>query len=390
MSSFLDIESRFGPGITATREVCLVRGEGSWAFDESGRRYLDFSMAHGSVALGHAHPAVASAMKRALEEGILNCGMGFSSPFRARLLERLCQGLGGKFRGFLANSGAEAIETAIKLCALKRPGRKRFVALRRSFHGRTLGASSLTFNPNYKRGLEHLLLEVDFIRPIEEDLDRVDEGVAAVFVEPVQGEGGVYPLPPDFLRALRSRCDEVGSLLVADEVQCGFFRCGSLALSVEDGISPHVVCLAKGMANGIPIGACLWREELGPLPPKVHGTTYGGNPLVCAVALAVLDVVEEERLGERATRMGRGLISLIEEARHPRVKEVRGRGLLVGVELTGPVAEEVVRSLQGKGVLALTTSNRSVVRFMPSLLVSEGELELAASALLSALDEVER
>ena len=279
------------------------------------------------------------------------------------------------------------MEAALKLVLALRPGRKRLLALRRSFHGRTLGALGLTFNPKYRKPWQDQLCAVEHRTP-EALLEAVGEDVAAVFVEPIQGEGGVYLLDPAFGAALSVRCRQTGTLLVADEIQCGWGRCGAVLASVEAGISPDVVCLAKGVAGGFPVGVTVWRGALGDFPPRGHGSTYGGNPLACALGVATWELLHRENLFRWARETGRMFREQLAALDAPGVTEVRGQGLLVGVEIDGD-AEVVVRELQRRGVLALPAGPR-VVRFLPPFGASPESFSRVAEVLGEALREVPR
>ena len=256
-----------------------------------------------------------------------------------------------------------------------------------SFHGRTLGALGLTFNPKYRKPWQDQLCAVEHRTP-EALLEAVGDDVAAVFVEPIQGEGGVYLLDPAFGAALSVRCRQTGTLLVADEIQCGWGRCGAVLASVEAGISPDVVCLAKGVAGGFPVGVTVWRGVLGDFPPRGHGSTYGGNPLACALGVATWELLHRENLFRWARETGRMFREQLAALDAPGVTEVRGQGLLVGVEIDGD-AEVVVRELQRRGVLALPAGPR-VVRFLPPFGASPESFSRVAEVLGEALREVPR
>jgi LysW-gamma-L-lysine/LysW-L-ornithine aminotransferase len=347
-------------GLYGNRGLTVGGGEGSFIFDSEGRRYIDFFCGHGSSLFGHAHPVLVNALKRAAEVP-WSTGAGLIEKVRVEASEALMKFLPG-FRVYWGNSGTEAIEAALKICALNRPGRARFLALRRSFHGRTAGALSLTFNPRYREPFSNLLFSAEHFRA--EDLPgAIDERTSAVFIEPVQGEGGVHLLSRGTGKAITDRCRETGALLVADEIQTGFGRCGSFLASPDLGIEPDVVCLSKGVAGGLPAGVTLWREELSDFLPNTQGSTAGGNPLVCAVALAALDLLEKERYPARAMEKGAYFRELIEEIDSPQIVEVRGIGLLTGIEVKVK-APVLVRKLQERGVLALA-AGPLVVRFLP-------------------------
>jgi acetylornithine/LysW-gamma-L-lysine aminotransferase len=266
--------------------------------------------------------------------------------------------------------------------ALSRPGRRRILALRRAFHGRTAGALSLTFNPHYRRPFQSLLFDVEHHAP--ENLPGViDDTVAAVFVEPVQGEGGVHPMEPALGLQISDACREAGALLVADEVQSGFGRCGAMLASSLTGLASDIVCLAKGVAGGLPVGVTIWKGTIGDFPQGSHGSTYGGNPLVCRVAHEAFSMVAGENLCAQARDLGKSFRVRLDAIASPSVREVRGLGLLVGVEVEGRSAP-VVRALQERGVLALP-AGPSVVRFLPSFAAEPAHFERVAQALEEVL-----
>ena len=367
------------------RGLTVARGAGDRLWDTEGREYVDFLAGHGAALFGHAHPELVAVLRDAAASP-WTLGAGLSHPTRSRFLA-LLDGLLPEGCSFLSNSGAEAVEAALKLVLALRPGRKRLLALRRSFHGRTLGALGLTFNPKYRKPWQDQLCAVEHRTP-EALLEAVGEDVAAVFVEPIQGEGGVYLLDPAFGAALSVRCRQTGTLLVADEIQCGWGRCGAVLASVEAGISPDVVCLAKGVAGGFPVGVTVWRGVLGDFPPRGHGSTYGGNPLACALGVATWELLHRENLFRWARETGRMFREQLAALDAPGVTEVRGQGLLVGVEIDGD-AEVVVRELQRRGVLALPAGPR-VVRFLPPFGASPESFYRVAEVLGEALREVPR
>lgn len=354
------------------RGVSLVRGEGAYVWDENGRRYIDFFNGHGAALFGHGAPALVDALCRAAH-GIWSSGAGCESPAREEAARLLAEEIGGG-RVFFCNSGTEAIEAALKLAAALKGGRREIIACRRAFHGRSCGSLGLTFNPKYRAPFAALIPAVKHYAP-EEVPAKISEETLAVFVEPVQGEGGVYPIPPEVGRAISEACRANGAFLVADEVQSGLGRCGAFFASQGAGLSPDVVCVAKGLAGGMAVGAAIWREELGDFPPHSHGSTYGGNELAMNVALAALKYIKEKDLCAHAAKMGELIRSEISKRDIPGVAAVRGRGLLIGAETKG-ASQEIVRALQWRGLLSSAAGPR-VVRFLPSFAVTE-ETALAA------------
>lgn len=385
--SLRQIETAHTSGAYFKRPLTLVRGEGARVWDNSGRSYLDATSGQGVALTGHAHPAVTAAIARQAGELVTSPEI-FYNEQRARLYERLAAltpGDVGKF--FLCNSGAEAMEGALKVAMLL-TGRSKVLATRNAFHGRTLGALALTWNPKYRQPyaawhtgqVQHLTFN-----DLESARGAIDDETAAVVVEVVQGEGGVWPADAAWLRELRQLCDDHGALLVIDEIQTGLGRCGSWFACEQAGVIPDILALGKGLAGGVPIGAVCWRSSLGSLSAGSHGSTFGGNPLACAAALATLRVIDEERLPQRAARLGDWLLSELAGMRHPSVREVRGLGLLVGMQLRGRVTP-VLKRMQERGVLALP-AGFNVLRLLPPLIISKGELQEVVVAVRESLDD---
>jgi acetylornithine aminotransferase len=360
----------------ARQDVTFVRGEGSWLIDAEGKRYLDLVAGIAVVGLGHCHPAPLEAARAQLGELWHVSNLYWTEPME-RLAERLSTRFGGA-RAFFCNSGAEAIEAALKY-ARKATGRPGIVALEGSFHGRTLGALSATGQPSKRAAFEPLLPGVTFARPNELDslAALVGPGTACILLEPVLGEGGVVPLEADFVAGARALADEHGALLVLDEVQTGVGRTGTFFAWEELGVRPDAVTLAKGLANGLPIGCLLVAEEAaGAFEPGDHASTFGGNPVVCAAAVAVCDAVTDELL-DSVRASGRTLAQAL--GRLPGVVEVRGRGLLLAAELDGPASVRVEAALE-LGLL-VGSAGPSTLRLTPPLTISEDEVGLAVELL---------
>jgi len=363
--------------------VRFVRGEAAWLWDDRGRRYLDALSGIGVCNLGHAHPRLVEALRD--QAGRLwHTSNLYEIPLQERLAERICA-LSGMERAFFCNSGAEANEAAIKIARAygQRNGIAfpKIVVMEGGFHGRTLGALSATGNAKARRGFGPLLQ--GFVQVPFGDLDAVRalsrlEGVVAVLVEPIQGEGGVRVPPEGYLRGLREICDRNGWLLMLDEVQTGIGRTGKWFAFQHEGIVPDVVALAKALGNGFPIGACLARGEAAEiLGLGMHGSTFGGNPLACRVALEVLEVIASQRLLERAATLGENLLKRLQEAiPFP----VRGKGLMIGVDLGRPCGHLVERALE-RGILINVTAS-TVVRLLPPLILADGEAERMAETVI--------
>lgn len=380
-------ETAHGSGAYFKRPLSLLRGAGSSVWDDSGRRYLDVTSGQGVALTGHAHPTVVDAIARQAGE-LVTCPEIFFNQRRAQLYARLAELTPGDVdRFFLCNSGAEAMEGALKV-ALLLSGRSKVLATRNAFHGRTLGALALTWNPKYRQPfsswnagqVQHLAFN-----DLAAARAAIDDETAALVIEIVQGEGGVHPAHHDWLRGLRQLCDERGVLLIIDEIQTGLGRCGSWFACEQAGVTPDILALGKGLAGGVPIGAVCWRSSLGALPPGSHGSTFGGNPLACAAALATLSVLQDEQLPQRAARLGAWLLDELRGLQHPSVREVRGLGLLVGIQLRGRVTP-VLKRLQDRGVLALP-AGFNVLRLLPPLIITEAELQQIIDAIRESLDD---
>jgi acetylornithine/LysW-gamma-L-lysine aminotransferase len=354
------------------RGISIASGREGRVWDSEGREYVDFFNGHGASLFGHSNQVLRSALDEAAD-GVWSCGAGFESQVREDLAG-LLGSLIGDGRAFICNSGTEAIETALKLSVSMRPDRQRILACRRGFHGRTCGALALTFNPKYRNPFKRLVPEAEHFEP-DVLAESIDEDTIAVFVEPVQGEGGVYSLSEKAGAAISESCRRNGTLLISDEIQTGLGRCGALLASPLVGLDPDIVCLAKGLAGGLPIGATVWRSSLGDFPGHGHGSTYGGNELTARVAIAALKLILEEDLPLRAGKIGEELRSGIASLGARAINEIRGMGMLNGIEISSP-SIDAVKALQRKGLLSLTAGPR-VVRFLPSFATSSEDISLA-------------
>jgi acetylornithine/LysW-gamma-L-lysine aminotransferase len=384
MDDIISLEDSYTSGAYPKRPIALVRGQGARVWDADGREYIDCIAGHGVASLGHCHPTVTAAIQEQAEL-LVTCSETLYNDQRAALLAELAAHVPGDLsRAFLCNSGAEAVEGAIKITRLF-TGRPGVVATMRGFHGRTLGALSATWNQKYRKPFTPLVPGFSHVpfNDLEAMAAHVTEDTAAVLVEVVQGEGGVRLGDADYFRGLRRLCDERGALLIVDEIQTGLGRTGCWFAYEHVGITPDVLCLGKAIGGGLPMGAVLWREALGTLPAGVHGSTFGGNPLVCAASRSVLRTLAEEDLPARAARLGQEFMAGLRGIESPLVREVRGRGLMVGVELRRRVTP-VLKQLMGRGVLALP-AGPTVVRFLPPLVIEEAELQVVLETLRDVL-----
>jgi LysW-gamma-L-lysine/LysW-L-ornithine aminotransferase len=381
-----ELESLHTSGLYTKRPIAIVRGEGARLWDSDGNEYIDCVGGQGAANLGHANPAVADAIA-AQARTLISCPEMFYNDRRAEYMDRLIAvAPAGLQRVFLCNSGTEAVEAALKF-ARATTGRKEFVATMRGFHGRTMGALSATWEKKYREPFEPLV--PGYRHVAYNDLAALDAAIndqtAAVILEVVQGEGGVRPGTPDFLRGAQKLCRERGALLILDEVQTGFARTGALFACEHYGLSPDLLCLAKSMAGGLPMGAVLVGERVGALPSQSHGSTFGGNPLASAAALATLDYIESERLAEHAAELGTWFQARLQRIESPVVREVRGLGLMVGMELKQKVTP-YLQALMAQGVLALP-AGLTVMRFLPPLVIGQADLAHAADAVERVLSQ---
>jgi acetylornithine aminotransferase len=368
--------------VFAPLPVAFARGEGAWLTDTAGRKYLDALAGVAVCNLGHAHPAVTAALRDQAGK-LLHVSNWFEIPEQAQLAERLCR-LAAMDNAFFCNSGAEANEAAIKLARLY--GHKKgvlnpgIIVTEGSFHGRTLATLSATGNRKIQAGFEPLV--AGFYRVPYNDLEAVrtvaehNKDVVAVLVEPITGEGGVNIPDPGYLAGLRQMCDERGWLLMLDEIQSGMGRTGKWFAWQHEDARPDVMTLAKGLGNGVPIGACLARGAAAKvLTPGTHGSTFSGNPLVCRAALAVLDVLAAEKLDLRAAELGARLLAGFRQALAgvAGVKDIRGRGLMLAIELDRP-CKELLKLALDNGLLINVTAD-SVVRLLPPLILTDAEAD---------------
>lgn len=389
-TSVMRLEDWYTARVYHKRPIVIVKGKGALVWDADGREYIDCVAGHGVAIVGHCHPRVVEAIKRQAER-LITCPGVFYNDVRAELARLIAEVTPEELEvSFFSNSGAESIECAIKV-ARRCTGRKKVVAMMRGFHGRTMGALSLTWKPKYREGYEPLVPGVVHVPFGDEEKAKevVDRKTAAVFVEPVQGEGGVHVAPPGYLKALRDICDDAGALLVFDEVQTGFGRTGKMFACEHWGVVPDIMCLAKGAAGGVPIGITIGkREVMSSLTPGSHGSTFGGNPLAMAAAVATINVIVEENLPKRAAALGARLKAGLEEAvrKSQKATEVRGLGLMLGVKLRKAEASDLaIRALE-KGVLLLT-AGKSVLRLLPPLVISERQVDRVAEVLEEVLTE---
>lgn len=369
--------------VYARQPVSFVRGQGARLWDAEGREYLDAIAGVAVTNLGHAHPDVAAAIAEQATL-LLHTSNMFGIAWQDRLGERL-SALAGMERAFFCNSGAEANESALKLAWLhakrRKIGQPQVLVMENSFHGRTFATLAATGNPAVHRGFEPLM--PGFLRVPYNDIETIRQiaehapGIAAVLIEPVQGEGGVHAASSEYLRALRRLCDGRNWLLMADEIQTGMGRTGTWFCYQQAGIVPDVVTLAKGLGNGFPIGACLARGPAAELfSPGSHGSTFGGNPLACRVGCTVIDVIERDDIPNRAAVLGQRLLLSLREAlaEVSCVVAIRGQGLMIGIELDRPCGALVHKALEQERLLITVTRDRTI-RLLPPLVCDEDQID---------------
>jgi len=373
-NELIAMEDQHTSGFYRKQPIAIVRGEGARLWDADGKEYVDCSSGHGVAIVGHANPYVAEAIAEQARR-LITCAEAFYNDKRAELLAKLAEITPpGLERAFLCNSGTEAIEGAIKIARLV-TGRKKIVSAMRGFHGRTMGALSATWRKEYRQPFEPLV--PGFIHVPYNNLaameKALDEEVAAVILEVVQGEGGVVIGDGDYLRGVQALCRERAALFIVDEVQTGFGRTGRMFACQHHGLEPDLLCLAKGIAGGVPMGAVMIHQRLGEMPKRVHGSTFGGNPLACAAALAAIRYIEDYNLVQQAAELGAYFLQRLRGIDSPLIREVRGLGLMVGVELKRK-ATPYLAALAERGILALS-AGATVMRFLPPLVISGEELE---------------
>jgi len=383
--NIIEIENKHTSGLYSKQNFAIVRGQGATLWDAEGNEYIDCSSGHGVANLGHAHPKVAAAVAEQAAK-LVTLFETFPNDQRAALMEKLTALTPGLDRVFFCNSGTESVEAAIKFARLS-TGRAEIVAAMRGFHGRTFGSLSATWNKKYRQPFEPLVpgfshIPYNNIGALEK---AVTEKTAAVLLEAVQGEGGVYPAEPAFLQAARQICSERGALLVIDEVQSGFGRTGKMFAYQHYGITPDMLCVAKSLAGGIPMGAVLLGPAVKNLGAGLHGSTFGGNPLSCAAAVAALTAMEEENLPQQAAEKGAYLMEKLRAIQSPNLREVRGLGLMIGVELKQKVAP-YLKALQEKRIIALN-AGLTVIRLLPPLVITYEQLDVVVAALRNVLSE---
>ena len=382
-NEILEIENRHTSGVYAKQSIAIVRGQGAALFDAEGVEYLDCSSGHGAANLGHAHPKIAEAVYRQAST-LITLFETFPNDQRALLMQKLAELIPGLDRVFFCNSGTESVEAALKFARIS-TRRKNIVAAMRAFHGRTYGSLSATFNKKYREGFEPLVPGFSHVpyNNIEALDQAVTEETAAVILEVIQGEGGVYLASTEYIEAARQICDARGALLIVDEIQTGFGRTGTMFAIEHFDVTPDLLACAKSLAGGVPMGAVLIGPNVRNLTTGVHGSTFGGNPLSCAAALAALQIIEEEDLTRQALVKGAYLIDKLHQIESPLIREVRGMGLMIGIELKQKAAP-YLKALQERRIIALH-AGMTVIRLLPPLVISYQQIDHLVDVLTEVL-----
>ncbi len=379
-----DIETSLGTGSYASREITLVKGSGATVWDDTGKQYIDCTAGVGVASIGHCHPELVDAIHKQAGKLIIAAN-AFANDVRVRCMEKLISITpSGLDRVFLCNSGTESMEGAIKF-ARQSTGRKKVVSTMRGFHGRSLGALSATHRKEYQEPFAPLVPgfgAVPFNR--SEAMEKaVDSDTAAVILELVQGEGGVRPADAQYVSAVERICRDAGALLVIDEIQTGFCRTGKMFTCEYFDLKPDILCLAKAMAGGLPMGAILVNHKIQTVV-GTHGSTFGGNPLTSAACLTAIDIMEKESLAQRAADLGNAFVTRLREKNLPQVREIRYKGLMIGIEIRKKVTP-VLMELQNNGILALP-AGQTVLRLLPPLVITQEQLDRVFDGVISVLE----
>lgn len=387
----INLEERLMANVYAKRPLVITRGKGALVWDIDGKEYIDCTGSYGVCIVGHCHPKVVEAVKRQAET-LISCHTSFYNDARSELLQKITKITPkGLNKVFLGNSGAEAVECAIKL-ARKFSGKPEIIAMMGAFHGKTMGALSATWDTKYREPFKPLVPEFKHVPPdnLEKVKEAITEKTAAIIVEPIRGEGGIRAPSNSFLPGLREICDETGVLLILDEVQTGFGRTGKIFACEHWKVVPDILCLAKSVAGGLPLGITIAKENImSSFKVGEHTTTFGGNPLVCAAACAAIDVLVEEKLPERAATLGKYFKEKLEvlKAKHKNVREVRGLGLMIGMEFRFDVLNIILKCMD-RGVLILD-AGKNILRFLPPLVIEREHIDRVIDTLDTVMEEEE-
>ncbi|WP_455392205.1 aspartate aminotransferase family protein [[Eubacterium] cellulosolvens] len=379
-------EEELDAGTYTKRNVEIVNGQGACLWDVNGKVYIDMGASYGVCNVGHRNPEVLEAVKRQ-GENIFYIASTYPNPVRRELMESIISITpAGLARCFICNSGTEAVEAGIKF-AVYSTKRKKLVAAMRAFHGRTLGSLSLTWNKKFREDFQDILIPVNFVRYNDEESlkDAVDSDTAAVILEPVQGEGGVNIPDKDYFKAVRDICTDSGALLIDDEIQTGMGRTGRMFCVEHYNVTPDIMCIGKSLGGGFPIAATVLHENLGPMKKGIHGSTFGGNPLACAAAHAAIDFTVKKDLPGRAAELGDYFLDKLRSLTSPNIREVRGLGLMLAVELKSK-ATPYLNKLLDRGIAPLP-AGATYIRLLPPLVVEQEDIDKTVTVLEESLSE---
>ncbi len=385
----MEIETRYLANVFSKKPLVFTRGKGALLWDINGKEYLDCASSYGVAALGHCHPKIVEAVKAQAEQ-LITLHSCYYNDKRAEFIQKLVSITPkGLDKAFLSNSGAESVECALKL-ARKATGKTEIIGVMGAYHGKTMGALSLTWDKKYRGPFMPLVPDIKHVGPDSADKirDAITDKTAAVIMEPIRGEGGIRVPPDGYLKQVREICDEKGVLLILDEVQSSFGRTGKLFGCQNWDVTPDIMCLAKPFAGGLPIGITVAREDImSTLKIGEHSTTFSGSPLVCAAGCAAIDALIGEDLAGKAAVNGAYFKEQLEKvaAKHKIIKEVRGLGLMLGMELRYDVYGVIMKTI-GKGVLVID-AGRTVIRILPPLIINKEQIDKAVKALDESLGE---
>jgi acetylornithine/LysW-gamma-L-lysine aminotransferase len=374
------LEEAHGINLFNKRPISIVRGSGATLYDADGNEYIDCGANYGTCNVGHCNTSVVEAIKTQSEQ-LLYIPSTFYSSVRGKLMQKLVEINAEPLRKvFLCNSGSEAVEAALKFARVS-TSRTEIIAMTRGFHGRTLGALSATHNPKYRKSFEPLVPHFTHVSfgNMEVLEDKISDNTAAVIIEPVLGEGGVIPSPPGYLESVRELCNTRGTLMILDEIQTGFGRTGAMFAYEKYGVVPDIICLAKSIAGGLPMGAVVATEKASNIPKNAHGSTFGGNPFMCAAALASIQYIVDNNLTDRAKELGDYFLKGLNNLDSPIIRESRGFGLMLGLELkkrSAPYLQALIR----EGILALP-AGKNVIRFLPPLVIDKAQIDIVLDKL---------
>jgi len=382
--NYLELEETYALGVYAKKELVLVKGRNARIWDKDGNEYIDCVSGNGVANLGHANEKIAQAVSEQAAR-LITCSNMFYNDQRALLLEKLIQITPANLnKTFLCSSGTESIEGAIKFAKVTTQ-KTEFVCAEKAFHGRTTGSLSATFKPEYKNGFEPLLPGFGFVpfNDFDSLKELVNQNTAGIILEVIQGEGGINIGNADYFQKVRQLCDEKGVILIIDEIQSGFCRTGKMFACYHFDLEPDILCVAKAIAGGLPMGAVVCSNKID-VPAGKHGTTFGGNPLCCAAANAAIDFMIENQLAEQAQEKGEYFTEKLKKHPLRKIQEIRGLGLMIGIELKGPAAP-LISMLLEKGVLVFP-AGANVIRVLPPLTITYEDLDFVIEKLVEVLN----